>query len=114
MVARDDVCAVGSGGAVVQRVVRWTHDHHRQGFDGEDAWVATGDRVTRLTTGTDCARIRAIAMRYLPLKNRPADLQIVGIERVSGHDAYVARTRVDAATVRTRTSTSTPACFAGK
>ena len=72
----------------------------RQGLDGDQAWAASNDRVTRLTAA-DVVRMRAIAMRYLPLKERPANLQMLRIERVNGHDAYVARARIDDATVRT-------------
>ena len=73
----------------------------RQGLDGNAVWVATNDRVTRLTSAADVARMRGIAMRYLPVKERPANLQIVRIDRVNGRDVYVARGRVDATTVRT-------------
>lgn len=73
----------------------------RQGMDADQAWVATNDRVTRLTAAADIQRMRAIAMRYRPLKERPANLQVVRIERVGDRDAYVARGRVDATTVRT-------------
>jgi hypothetical protein len=73
----------------------------RQGLSGDAAWAATSDRVTRLTTAADIQRMRSIAMRYRPLKDRPANLQIVRVERVGDHDAYVARGRVDATTVRT-------------
>ena len=73
----------------------------RQGFDADGAWAATNDRVARLTSPSDTSRMRAIAMRYWPVKERPANLQVVRIERVNGHDAYVARARIDPTTVRT-------------
>jgi hypothetical protein len=73
----------------------------RQGINGDIAWAATSDRVTPLTGAADVQRMRAIAMRYRPLKERPANLQIVGVERVGDRDTYVARGRVDATTVRT-------------
>ena len=73
----------------------------RQGIDGDDVWSATNDRVTRLTAPADVARMRAIAMRYRPLKDRPANLQVVRIDQIDGHDVYVARARVDPSTVRT-------------
>lgn len=73
----------------------------RQGVEGDVAWVANNDRVTRLTDAANLARMRAIAMRYRALKERPANLQIVRIDRVNNHDVYVARARLDASTVRT-------------
>ena len=73
----------------------------KQGLEGDTAWTATGDRVQRLSSPADLARMRSIAMRYRPLKERPANLQIVRIDRVADHDVYVARGRVDATTVRT-------------
>jgi hypothetical protein len=71
-----------------------------QGMDGEVAWVATNDRVQRLA-GPDVARLRRIAMRYRPLKERPANLEVVGVERVGGRDAYVATAKIDAITTLT-------------
>lgn len=71
-----------------------------QGLDGEIAWVATKDHVQSLSGG-DLARVRQIVKRYLPLKERPADLQITGVTRVDDHDAYVATSKVDATTTRT-------------
>jgi hypothetical protein len=65
-----------------------------QGLDGEIAWAATKDRVQRLS-GADLGRMRRIAMRYRPLKERPADLKVVGVERVAGRDVYVATARID-------------------
>jgi hypothetical protein len=73
----------------------------KQGIDGDTAWNATNDRVQRLSTAADLARLRGIAMRYRPLKDRPANLQIVRVDRVGDRDVYVARGRVDATTVRT-------------
>jgi len=71
-----------------------------QGLDGEGAWVATSDRVQRLSS-SDVARMRRIAMRYRPVKERPSDLRVVGIDRVGDHDAYVATGRIDAVTTQT-------------
>ena len=71
-----------------------------QGLDGEGAWVATNDRVQRLSSA-DVARMRRIAMRYRPVKERPSELRIVGIDRIGEHDAYVATARIDAATSQT-------------
>jgi hypothetical protein len=71
-----------------------------QGVDGEGAWAAANDRVQRLSPA-DSARMRRIAMRYRPVKERPTDLRVVGLERVADHDAYVATSRIDAATIQT-------------
>jgi Photosynthetic reaction centre cytochrome C subunit len=71
-----------------------------QGIEGEIAWTATNDRVQRLS-GTDVERLRRIAMRYWPVKRRPADLQVVGVARIGERDAYVATARIDAATTWT-------------
>ena len=71
-----------------------------QGFDGDVAWVATNDRVQRLA-GDDIARLRRIAMRYRPVKDRPADLRVVGVERVADHDVYVASAKTSAITTLT-------------
>ena len=68
-----------------------------QGFDGDVAWVATNDKVQRLA-GDDVARLRRIAMRYQPVKERPANLQIVGVDRVAGRDAYVAIAKINSTT----------------
>jgi hypothetical protein len=72
----------------------------RQAIDGDTAWTATNDKVQRLS-GPDVERLRRIAMRYRPLKERPANLQIVRVDRVADRDVYVARGRIDATTVRT-------------
>jgi hypothetical protein len=72
----------------------------RQGIDGDAAWTATNDRVQRLSA-PDVERLRRIAMRYRPLKERPANLEIVRVDRVADREVYVARGRIDAATVRT-------------
>ena len=71
-----------------------------QGMEGDVAWAATNDRVQRLT-GNDIARMRRIAMRYRALKERPANLKVVGVERVGDRDAYVATANVDASTTLT-------------
>ena len=72
-----------------------------QGLEGEIGWVATNDRVQRLSAD-DLARLRRIAIRYQPLKTeRPANLQVTGIERLADRDVYVATARVDAITTRT-------------
>ncbi len=71
-----------------------------QGLDGDAGWIATKDRVQQLSPG-DVERLRRIAMRYRPVKDRPADLQVVGIERIVDRDVYVATARIDAITTRT-------------
>ncbi|HXT33291.1 MAG TPA: c-type cytochrome [Vicinamibacterales bacterium] len=71
-----------------------------QGLDGDIAWAASNDRVQRLS-GADVVRMRRIAMRYRPIKERPPNLQVVGVERVLGRDAYVAAARLDATTTWT-------------
>jgi hypothetical protein len=69
-----------------------------QGIDANGAWAATPTGVQRLTSPADESRMRRIAMRYWPLKERPANLQVVGVERVGGRDAYVLRSKVDSLT----------------
>jgi hypothetical protein len=71
-----------------------------QGMDGDVGWIATNDRVQRLSSG-DLARMRRIAMRYRAIKERPATLQVVGVERVADRDVYVATTRIDPITTWT-------------
>jgi len=68
-----------------------------QGLDGEVGWITTNTGVLRLS-GADLARLRRIAMRWRPLKERPANLQVVGVERSGGRDAYVATARIDPTT----------------
>jgi hypothetical protein len=72
-----------------------------QGLDGDIAWVAAGDRVQRFSAPADLARMRRIAMRYRPVKERPSNLQVVGIERFADRDVYVATGRIDAITTQT-------------
>jgi len=72
-----------------------------QGLDGDGAWVVSGDRVVRLSAPADLARMRRIARRYLPVKERPSDLKVVGVERLADGDAYVATGRIDAITTET-------------
>jgi photosynthetic reaction center cytochrome c subunit len=71
-----------------------------QGLDGEAAWIATNDRVQRLA-GDDVGRLRRIAMRYHPVKERPANLEVVGVERFADRDVYVARATIDPITTST-------------
>ena len=71
-----------------------------QGLDGEIGWVTTNKGVVRLS-GAASARLRRIAMRYRAVKERPANLQVVGIERVADRDVYVATARIDPITTWT-------------
>lgn len=72
----------------------------RQGLDGEIGWIASDDRVQRLSPN-EVLRARRIAMRYWPVKQRPANLQVVGVERFGDRDMYVATARLDAVTTWT-------------
>ena len=71
-----------------------------QGLDGDVAWVALNDRVQRLSSSGDVARMRRLAMRYRAVKARPPNLRVVGIERVDDHDAYVLQGRIDSVTTQ--------------
>jgi hypothetical protein len=71
-----------------------------QALDGDVAWAATNDRVVRLSSPTELARMRRVAMRYRPVKEQPANLRVVGIERVDDHDAYVLEAEIDAVTTQ--------------
>jgi hypothetical protein len=68
-----------------------------QGLNDDVAWIATNGRVQRLS-GNDAARLRRIAMRYRPVKERPANLQVAGLEQVAGRTAYVVTAKIDAIT----------------
>lgn len=71
-----------------------------QGLSGNVAWAGTNDGVVTFS-GADAERLRRIAMRYRPVKERPAGLHVIGIERVGDRDAYVARARLDPVTTWT-------------
>src|SRR5262249_2625533 len=71
-----------------------------QGLDGDVAWTAANDRVQRLS-GDDIARLRRIAMRYRPVKDRPANLRVVGLESIAGRDAYVTTATINPTTTLT-------------
>jgi hypothetical protein len=71
-----------------------------QALDGDAAWSATNDRVQPLTGG-DVARMRRIAMRYRAVKGRPANLEVVGVQRIGDRDAYVATAKIDPVTTTT-------------
>jgi hypothetical protein len=70
-----------------------------QGLDGDGVWVATNDRVQRPPGSVE--RVRRLAMRYWPVKQRPADLQVVGVERIADRDTYVATAKLDPITTWT-------------
>lgn len=72
----------------------------QQGLDSAGAWITTATSVQRLS-GADAARMRRVAAPYQPLKERPASLKIVGVDRVDGRDAYVATARIDSITTWT-------------
>jgi hypothetical protein len=72
-----------------------------QGLVGDVAWAVANDKVQRLTSPADVARMRRIAMRYRAVKEQPPNLRIVGIERVENHDAYVLQGRLDSVTTQT-------------
>jgi len=71
-----------------------------QGLDGQTGWLATKDGVRQLS-GADVARLRRIAMRYRPVKERPANLQVVGVDRIGDRDVYVATAKIDPSTTET-------------
>jgi len=72
----------------------------KQGLMGDVAWVAANDRVQRLTSPADLARMRRLAMRYRPVKEQPANLRTIGIERVGSRDAYVLEGKIDGVTTQ--------------
>jgi hypothetical protein len=71
-----------------------------QGLDGEVAWATANDRLTRLSSPADIARMRRIAMRYRPIKEQPTNLRMIGLERLDDHDAYVLQGRIDSITTQ--------------
>ena len=72
-----------------------------QGLDGDVAWVVANGQVVRLSSPGDVARMRRIAMRYRVVKEQPANLRTVGIERVDDRDAYVLQGKIDSTTTQT-------------
>ncbi len=68
-----------------------------QGTDGTTAWAASNGR-SQVLGSDDAARLRRIAARYRPLRERPANLQITGLDTIDGHPSYVATARIDATT----------------
>ena len=71
-----------------------------QWFDGETGAVGIGDRVFRFSSAADLARIRRIMTRYNVVKEQPANLRLVGVERVEDHDTYVLEGKLDSVTTR--------------
>src|SRR3954471_10919397 len=71
-----------------------------RGWTPRAPWVAANDKVQRLTSPADVARMRRIAMRYRPVKEQPANMRIVGIERVADRDAFVLQARLDSVTTQ--------------
>ena len=71
-----------------------------QGIDSVGGWAATTTGIQRFSP-TTTALMRQIAMRYRPLKDRPANLQVAGVERIAGRDAFVATARIDSITTWT-------------
>jgi Photosynthetic reaction centre cytochrome C subunit len=72
----------------------------RQALDGNTGWLANNDRV-QTASASDIERLRRIATRYWPLKPRPADLKVVGVERIANRDVYVATATIDPITTST-------------
>ncbi|HJU41564.1 MAG TPA: c-type cytochrome [Vicinamibacterales bacterium] len=70
-----------------------------QGLDGDGGWMTATGRVQRLSAD-NLARLRRIAARYRPVRERPANLQVVGIDRLDDGDTYVATARIDAITTQ--------------
>jgi len=69
----------------------------KQGLQGDAAWGQSNGGVQQLSPA-DVARMKRIAMRYRPLKERPSGLRVVGVERIDDHDAYVLDGRIDSVT----------------
>ena len=72
-----------------------------QGMDGDVVWVVANDRVVRLSSPADVARMRRIAMRYRALKEQPPNMQTIGLARVDDRDAYVLQAKLDSITTQT-------------
>ncbi len=71
-----------------------------QGLDRNGAWILANDRVVRLTSPADIARTRRIASRHRPVKERPSNLRVVGIERIDDRDTFVLQGRLDSVTTQ--------------
>jgi hypothetical protein len=71
-----------------------------QGLDGDVGWILTKDHVQQLSP-SDVERLRRFAMRYRPVKDRPPNLQVVGIDQIGNRDVYVATVKTDPTTTRT-------------
>jgi hypothetical protein len=72
-----------------------------QGLDSTGAWLATNAVVRRSSAPAVVAQFRRVAQQYRPTRDRPANLEVVGVERVTGRDAYVATARIDSITTWT-------------
>jgi len=72
-----------------------------QGLNADGAWAAANDRVQRLSAPPDVVRMRRLAMRFRPLKERPSNLRVVAIDRIDDRDAYVVSAPIDATTTHT-------------
>jgi photosynthetic reaction center cytochrome c subunit len=71
-----------------------------QAVTGDAGWLASGAGV-RLLRPDEVGRAKKAALRFRPIKvERPANLRIIGIERIGSREAYIAVTEIDA---RTRT-----------
>lgn len=66
----------------------------RQGFSGGNGWVSTKAGVQKVSDD-DLDRLRRVAMRYRPIKDRPAGLQVTGFERLSDGDVFVATAKLN-------------------
>ena len=71
-----------------------------QGLDADGGWITANGRVQRVSAD-NLARLRRIAARYRAVRERPANLQVVGIERLDDGDTYVATARIDPITTQT-------------
>jgi hypothetical protein len=72
-----------------------------QGLDSAGAWVVANGAVQRLAAPASVSRMRQIAMRYHPVKDRPANLRLIDVDRVGDRDTYVAAARLDSVTIWT-------------
>jgi hypothetical protein len=61
-----------------------------QGFDGKTVWIENGPSNVTPAKGTAAARVKADSDFYEPfdLKKEYPGLQLVGLEKLAGHDVY--------------------------
>lgn len=71
-----------------------------QGLAGDVAWAAANDRVQRLSSPADVARMRRIATRYRAVKEPPPNVRVVGIETFGQRDVYVLEGKLDSVTTQ--------------